>query len=155
MHLTKEAIEVLDFVHEGGGQREIDRVGAQEGQVGRVALVPLDPDLGRVRELAAEGELRGRRVDRDHVRALAGHCDRVLARAATDVEDAATLQVTAEPEIRLGREVGTEVDRVGAGRLAAARGQSIPRLSIRHNRGVWPDYSRLANSSIMRCASSS
>ena len=71
VHLAEEAVEVFDLVHDAGGQREVDRVGAEEREIRGVALVPLDAHLGRVGELAAERELRGRDVDRDHVRALA------------------------------------------------------------------------------------
>ena len=101
--LAEQPVEVLDLVHDAGRQREVDRVGAEEREVGGVALVPLDPDLGRVGELAAERELRRGHVDRDHVRALAGHRDRVLARPAPDVEHPAALDVAAEAEVGLGR----------------------------------------------------
>ena len=52
-----------------------------------VALVPLDADLGGVGELAGERELRLRDAStRDDVRALLRERDRVLARAAPEVE---------------------------------------------------------------------
>ncbi len=79
VHLTEQAVEVLDLVDHAGGEREIDRVGAEEREVGRVALVPLDAHLGVVGVLARERELRRGSVDRDHVRALSGHRHGVLA----------------------------------------------------------------------------
>ena len=83
VHLAEQPVEVLDLAEHAGREREVDRVGAQEREVGRVALVPLDAHLGGRRELAGPRELRGRAVDRDDVRALAGERDRVLARAAS------------------------------------------------------------------------
>ena len=79
----KQPVEVFDLADDTDREREVDRVGAQEREVARVALVPLDAHFGRVGELAGERELRLRRVERDDVRALAREHDRVLARRRT------------------------------------------------------------------------
>ncbi len=71
VHLAEEPVDVLDFAEHACGEREVDRVGAQEREVGGVALVPLDPHLGRVGELASQRELCGRAIERDDVRAVA------------------------------------------------------------------------------------
>ena len=80
MHLAQQSVDVLDLTEHVRGQREVDGIGAQEREVGRVALVPFDAHVGRGRELPGPGELGDRPVDGDHVRALAGERDGVLRR---------------------------------------------------------------------------
>ena len=132
MDLPEQAVEILDLVNDPGRQGQVDRVGAQEREVGSVAVVPLHPDLGGFRELAAERELRRGHVDRDHVRALARHRDRVLARAASDVEHAAALEVAAQAKVGFAGQIRPELHGVGAARLTAPGGHPIPSLGVRH-----------------------
>ena len=42
VHLTEQAVEVFDLGEHAGREGEVDRVGAQEREIGGVALVPLD-----------------------------------------------------------------------------------------------------------------
>jgi hypothetical protein len=44
VYLTEEPVDVFDLVQDPGREREVDRVGAEECEVGRVAFVPLDGD---------------------------------------------------------------------------------------------------------------
>ena len=68
MDLAQEAVEVFDLVHDARGEREVDRVGAQERQIRGVALVPLDANFRRLREPLSERELRARRRGRSRAR---------------------------------------------------------------------------------------
>ncbi len=46
--LAEEPVEVVDAGQREHAQRAVERVGAHEGQLGQVALVQLDLDLGLV-----------------------------------------------------------------------------------------------------------
>ena len=137
VNLAEQPVEILDLVHHPGRQRDVDRIGAEEREIRGVALVPLHPDLGRVGQAASERELRRGHVDRDHVRALAGHRYRVLARPAPDVEHPSALEVAADAEVGLGRQVGTELHCVGTRRRPAPRRQPVPGLCVCHA-GILP-----------------
>ena len=134
--LAEEAREVVDLADRVGAERDVDRVGAEEREVGEVAAVPLDPHLGACRALARDLDLVGGRVDRDDGRALTGERDRGLARSAPEVEHPLAAHVTEQAELALGRERGTVVH--GVGRRTVARPlppcDPIPGLSIGH---VW------------------
>ena len=136
VHLAVQPVEVLDFADHAGREREVDRVGPEEREVADVALVPLDPNFRGLGELAGQRELALRRVDRDDVRALTGKGDRVLARAASEIEHPLARDVAAQAERRLARQVRPVPHGVGRDRIAgtAACGDAIPDVGVRHAR---------------------
>jgi len=64
MHLAQESIDVFDLAQHAGRDDEVDRVGAEERKVGRVAFVPLDrtsaadASCGRARAARPTGRWR-------------------------------------------------------------------------------------------------
>ena len=145
MDLAEEAVEVLDLVDDARGQREVDRVGAEEGKIRGVALVPLDANFSRVGEAPPERELRRRDVDCDDVRAEACHRDRVLSRATPEVEDTTAGYVATQAQVGLGRQVGPVLHDVGGGGFPPTRRDPIPRLDVRHARESCRSWHRAAS----------
>ena len=130
VHLTEDTVEILDLAQGEHAEHQIDRVGAQEGKIGEISAVPLDPDLLGLGELARPRELRRRCVERDGVHALEREGDRGLAGAATEVEHPLALQVAEQAQLLLARQLGPVADGAEARRRAGHRRESVPGLGI-------------------------
>ena len=105
LHLTEEPRRVVDLGDGVAAERDVDRLGAQEREVGEVTLAPLDLHLGPFRARARLGETRVRPVERDDHRALVGEGDRRRAGAAAQVEHALAAEVAEQLELAIGESV--------------------------------------------------
>ena len=93
LHLAQHAPEVGERREGSLGERDVDRVAAEEREVGEVAGAQLDADLGGLGALAGREPGLGARVDRDDVGATPGELHRAGAVAAAELEDALALDV--------------------------------------------------------------
>ena len=91
---------------------EVDGVGAQEREIGEVALVPVDPHLGRMVTFAGDREALVGPVDADHHRSLLGQRDRDRTGSAPELEHALALEVAEEPQLPFGGPTGAVGDGV-------------------------------------------
>ena len=128
VHLAEDAVDVVD-----AGQREhaeggVERVGPHERQLGQIALVQLDLDLGLVGGRPGRLDAGQGRVDADDPGALPGEGDQLGARADPEDEDPPAVDVAEQPELGLGGDVGPVPDGVGG-----LVGQ--PRVGGRQRRG--------------------
>ena len=56
VHLPEDPVQVADLAHRVRAEHDVDRLGPQEGEIGDVALVPLDPHRGLLAERAGAVE---------------------------------------------------------------------------------------------------
>ncbi len=112
LDLAEHAGGVNDCVDRECAEHEIDRVGAQEGEVGEVAGVPVESDFGFFAAPPPQGEPRFGRVDCDDHRALLRERHRGVPVAAPEVEHALAGDVAHESQFVFAGPVGA-VEKVG------------------------------------------
>ena len=101
VHLAEEAAEVGHRPERLAAERDVDRVGPQERQVGQVARLQLEPDLCDLgRGTSGRDAIRGA-VDADDRRALPGEADRGVTRPAPELEHALALHRTEQTDDRV------------------------------------------------------
>jgi hypothetical protein len=96
VHLSEDAVEVGDRRQRVDAQRDVDRVRADEREVGEVAVAQLDLRLFALDEAARVADLFVGIVHRDHARALFRHRDGIGTTAAAELEDALVLELAEE-----------------------------------------------------------
>ena len=138
--LAEHPVDVLHRREAPHRHDRVDRVGPDERQLGERRVVELHLHALALARGAGVGDLVGRLVDGDHLGALLGQRDGVVAGAAPEVEDALALDVPEQLQGVLARhvgpvgdDVGREVEAAGAGDgEASGHGRSLPgRASLR------------------------
>ena len=104
--LAEHAVEVGDGRQAVGRQGGVDRVGADERQLGERAVVGLDPHALTLGPLAGVVQVAGVDVDSDHPGTRLGQRHRAGAGAAGQLEHAPALDVPEQLELVLGGQPG-------------------------------------------------
>ena len=123
--LTEHARDIGHLREGVHRETEVDLVGADEREVGEVAVVELDANVLGLGVVPGDRQAGRRRVDHDDTGALPGERDRVAAVAATELEDAPAVAAPDQPVDRVVGQAGTEANRAGGerctGRIAEGR----------------------------------
>ena len=118
--LAEHPVEVVHRCEAPRREDRVDRVGADEGQLGEGRVVELHLHVLALTGGTGIGHLVGRLVDADHLGTVLGQRDGVVAGTAAEVEDPRAVHVPEQLERVLPRDVGTVGDHVG--REVEARG---------------------------------
>ena len=104
--LTQHTIEIGHPAELEGGQGDVDGVGADEGQLGEIALMQFDPDLMGLGEIAGGLDVGEVGVDPDDMCPLAGQGHDVVAVAGAEDEHPSAIGVAEEAQGALVGDVG-------------------------------------------------
>ncbi len=112
VHLAQQPAEVVDVGQGVVGDHQRRRTAGDEAEVGQVALMALDADLGPGGGAAQVGDRLGRRVDGDRLGAGEGEGDRVLLAADPELDrPLAIADVAAQTQFAVVGDVAAELDR--------------------------------------------
>lgn len=124
--LPQDPVEVIDERERGDREGEIDLVGADERELGRVALMELGGDLVAMGEVAGGADLGDVGVGGRHPAAPLSEADDVVAGAAAQHEDTFGVDLADEPTVEICAQPGAELDvverPVGAGSSGVIEG---------------------------------
>jgi hypothetical protein len=96
LHLPEEPGRVVDLGDRRRAEHDVDRLGAEEGELGQIADAPLDLHLGLERALARSGEVPVGAVEGDDDRATARERHRGIAGPEAEVEHALASHIADE-----------------------------------------------------------
>lgn len=109
MDLAQDARQVGDERQRRHRQRQVDLIGADERQLGRMTLVELDRHLVAVGETASRGDLGHVGVGGGHPGSPQGQSHRVVAGPAPEHQHSFPVHIADEPAVEVDAEAGTEV----------------------------------------------